>query len=75
MSARPVLTNCTFRTIESVFELLIEWAEAGFEHSANQPVLPAAFIVLNAVAVSTPEYSILIGRRLSLVNTVEIIGR
>ncbi|KAI9759344.1 MAG: hypothetical protein M4579_002402 [Chaenotheca gracillima] len=36
------------RTIESVIEILIDWAAAALETSSNQPVLPHAIIVLNA---------------------------
>ncbi|KAL9047302.1 MAG: hypothetical protein Q9214_000088 [Letrouitia sp. 1 TL-2023] len=36
------------RTIESVFEKLVNWAAAALEKSSNQPVLPHAIIVLNA---------------------------
>jgi hypothetical protein len=43
----------TFRTIESVFEKLVDWAAAALEKSSNQPVLPHAIIVLNASENST----------------------
>lgn len=42
------------RTIEGVFEKLVDWAEAAFEKSSNVPVLPHAIIVLNAAPNSTP---------------------
>jgi hypothetical protein len=41
------------RTIESVFEKLVDWAAAALEKSSNQPVLPHAIIVLNASENST----------------------
>jgi hypothetical protein len=43
----------THRTIESVFEKLVDWAAAALEKSSNQPVLPHAIIVLNASENST----------------------
>ncbi|KAK4198920.1 putative lysophospholipase-like protein [Triangularia verruculosa] len=36
------------RTLEKVFETLINWARKAIETSSNQPVLPHAIIVLNA---------------------------
>ncbi|RPA77551.1 hypothetical protein BJ508DRAFT_417003 [Ascobolus immersus RN42] len=37
------------KVIESVIEQLIEWADSALEYSLNQPTLPSALIVLNAV--------------------------
>jgi hypothetical protein len=45
--------NCSVltlnRVVESVIEQLIDWAEAGLEHSSNQAMLPYAIIVFNSV--------------------------
>ena len=40
--------NTLNRTIEVVFEKLVEWAAAALEKSSNQPALPHAIVVLNA---------------------------
>ncbi|QIW99361.1 hypothetical protein AMS68_004879 [Peltaster fructicola] len=43
------------RTIEGVFSLLLSWANAAIQTSSNQPVLPHAIIVFNAMDHNTPE--------------------
>ncbi|RPA78867.1 FabD/lysophospholipase-like protein [Ascobolus immersus RN42] len=43
------------KTIETVVEKLITWAEFAVEHSSNQPTLPSALIVLNKVDTRTDE--------------------
>ena len=42
------------RTIEDVFERLIVWAATALEKSSNQPMLPHAIIVLNALPIDNP---------------------
>lgn len=41
-----------FRALESVISKLIRWADKVFQQSVNQPVLPYAVIVVNALEVS-----------------------
>ncbi|KAH8151876.1 uncharacterized protein LAJ45_03869 [Morchella importuna] len=41
-----------FRTLENVISKLIRWADKVFQQSVNQPVLPYAVIVVNALEVS-----------------------
>lgn len=44
-----------FREIENAIERLIRWAATALEKSSNQPMLPFAFIVINAVDNRTDE--------------------
>src|SRR5947207_4287575 len=44
-----------FRTFHITLQLLLEWADDCLEKSLNQPILPHAIIVLNAVDIGNDE--------------------
>src|SRR5579859_5052916 len=52
-SSRRVLLTTRVRQLELEIERLIGWAATAIEKSTNQPMLPYAIIVINAVDIRT----------------------